>query len=891
MSSCYKDINIDVLPLLALHNNSPIDNSGHENNNLVDKFMRTLACKGNIRNISIDRLTCANEDGNIVSKIVTSSKGQSDLLQSAFYLFLTGCQEVGSRQNSQQNEDGAPLTPIALTPASNTEPIHFIATPLKIEDILKTLRLLGNNTQLQDATSIQDLMKEYLNELSSKLPKSPCLLNNTGGEDFLPNYRASLIEFVRSYMMPHIRDNLRKGENFWWGGDIISEYLNDDNGAVTLDDSVRTLRRFIHENWAKISGIIGTFFDGQHRVTAFDHALCGVDPSSELFGDSLLAAKLLSYCKFGYRENPTDEFVPPIPRRALLIFSIPESVDSETLSQFVDQSKNILEKSEKSIPHGLFGVLKDVASDLLKHMDEGRLPPLIHAESFRYVTSENVLEEHAEDLEGIYRSDLRDDLFPDDDRLEEMKQNEREDLLMDSWTKLTVRLIFNSMKDRDYLQTYNQEHCMFRKKTANSRRQEIFENANTQEFLEYLTARKFTSDGSRGGKAQKAFPSFLGTVKKATLRSTAYYNILMRGISGSLRHNNTDPFTSLDIEVFQILLWASSTKDLLQMLIEGVSSSCPVVRQESGPFDSDAQVLQIVACCQAVSSTLYHIFVTNGLKKKFDMSIRGALIFEDTWKSLMRHGFDPVTKISGDTIKLVKNQIEEATSSCASSCARKPRQPQNNWLTTLLSLTAFYDYYIELVSKDMSDEDKKQIISDAGRVDEPNHVSYFGEFMETIFWNKKGNEERPCNRCTKFIDKCLKNSDFAKHLESLKPAEEERAEKREEKKEAAIHNATTTMERIPLFMKEVMKNLKVISNMKSGVPDNHDQFVDMSKTGSPPEAKGNFDTITFHTNAYGKLLKKRKRENAVKVKDEDERSGNPYIDDEAQDDDGLECAV
>ena len=320
------DANFIILPLLALHLNDDEKKHGPRvgKEQKDDLAIDTIAYKSNVRLVSLTRFICLTENENLFQAVVNTLPSKlSPLTQSPYHCVLTSYEIVAA-----SDEDPLILESISsgTRSAQRNEKKQVKCVALTKEILIRAIQLL---TSSQDQTeqlleqTMDKLINIYLNKLDERVPKR--------------NDVTLMKEFIEKYLIP----NLTPDQLGFWGKKRIKKVLKHPDF-----EKRRFLRRFINENWALVARVVGHFHDGQHRLTAGDHAVCGAHPINNEFSCEPFIVRM-ERNQESFLDSDFSEL------KAILHWRCPSEVSAEYFTKVNGYSANAQESDSKAVPHGL----------------------------------------------------------------------------------------------------------------------------------------------------------------------------------------------------------------------------------------------------------------------------------------------------------------------------------------------------------------------------------------------------------------------------------------------------------------------------------------------------------------------------------------------------------
>ena len=253
-SNIIKNIKAEILPLLILHNHC------HE-----DHFPDSTSCPWNVRRAEGARFSCADDDHhrnilyNLITEKVHTVNGILDASQ--YFCALTSF-------STTYDVSAVPLKS-NLGLEMNQQ---YYAKPISVCILNEAVRCL--NPQHTNESTIESALDKYLVELS-KIPS-------------VRDGESELLNFIKHHLSSHPHPSRTeehvqkiKDAGVLWGQDELKK-INLGTSNKCDDEECTFLRRFIHENLAKVTKVIVHFSDGLHRATSYDGASsCSLPPQAD----------------------------------------------------------------------------------------------------------------------------------------------------------------------------------------------------------------------------------------------------------------------------------------------------------------------------------------------------------------------------------------------------------------------------------------------------------------------------------------------------------------------------------------------------------------------------------------------------------------------------------
>lgn len=331
--------NFGILAMHALHTTEEVCDR---------QPIEVRAVKTNARCVSGSRFYCKNEEDDLLRNVYKShgdNFSPNPLGASQYHCVVTSFKLV-----SEKGEDDLEPRPIFGCRARGQYELEgrkVQTCPLTVEVLTKAIGYFGTGVQTK-GMALKDLFQEYLKLVERHMPKT----NKSTVE---------MENFIKTFMLDNLKSECDLKE--YWGKRKINDVIERKGVGGEADDyNVRRfLRRFIHENWAYMTKIIIHVHDGQHRLTAGDHAFCGAKPSTsathEDFGE--IQSKFFNEAEF-----PSTD----------IHFRIPQEVSVEYFEKIRELSSCAQSLDHKAVPHGIRCMLHLLSPRIKKRCKREGLP-------------------------------------------------------------------------------------------------------------------------------------------------------------------------------------------------------------------------------------------------------------------------------------------------------------------------------------------------------------------------------------------------------------------------------------------------------------------------------------------------------------------------------------
>ena len=324
---------VRILPLLQLHCSSADDGNSVPN---------TQAIPCNIRSLNLARITCEDENSNMVVKLrkEVAQEEACSVLDGIIHVVLSSfkCKGSDDDNDNNDNDDEGNTSSIPMQSVLSADSSEHFAIPLTIQILNDALvwLMVGHDKEeflLDDELTISDGVKKYLELLSKKVPMD---MN---------------VDHLTQFIQEHEWKNAD-----WQGGEIQglvtnliwnrgqSPLLPAFNSVSAVSDGYR-LQRFIHENLAKQTKIVINIIDGIHRIAALDCVLVGYHhyPSNKSKHDN---DNIDAYARLFPHRNKTVSLAMYI----LPTFKTKDDIRG-LISQYQELSTKIQQKNANFTPH------------------------------------------------------------------------------------------------------------------------------------------------------------------------------------------------------------------------------------------------------------------------------------------------------------------------------------------------------------------------------------------------------------------------------------------------------------------------------------------------------------------------------------------------------------